>query len=209
MSETPLFDFKEFPVLETERLVLREIVLADADALMRIRGDYAVTRLNIGAAYISVEQARSLVRRMAQLYQVRKELRWGITLKEQGGATGSTDAPVVGMVGFNYWDRRDRRGSVGFDLARAYWGRGIMREALREAVLPFGFARMGLNRIEAETSTENAASIRLLEALGFAREGCKREQYFDEDAFHDLLLFSLLRRDPAAESLFTPPPPPA
>jgi len=183
------FPFTAFPTLSTGRLYLREMVAADADAIFRIRGDYEVTRLNIGPAYASVDEARALVERMARLYAQGKELRWGIAHREEGDG-----APVVGMIGFNEWNRQDRRASVGFDLARARWGQGIMREALG-AVLRFGFEELGVNRVEADTSAENARSIRLLESLGFVREGCRREQYFDEGAFHDLYLYGLLRRE--------------
>jgi [ribosomal protein S5]-alanine N-acetyltransferase len=186
----PFFDFSIFPTLTTPRLVLREIVPGDAPGIFAIRGDYEVTRYNIGAAYLDLTQAGELIAGMTRQYHEHKELRWGITLKPEVGGDGT----VIGMCGFNYWHRTDRRGSIGFDLARAYWRRGIMREAL-EAILDFGFTHMSLNRIEADASTENTVSIALLERLGFRREGTQREQYFEEGAFHDLALFALLRRE--------------
>jgi hypothetical protein len=54
MTEVRLFDFKEFPVLMTERLCLRQLVAEDAEAVMAIRGDYQVTRYNIGDAYTDI-----------------------------------------------------------------------------------------------------------------------------------------------------------
>jgi ribosomal-protein-alanine N-acetyltransferase len=184
-----VFTFDAFPTLETERLLLRQIVPEDADGIFVIRGDYEVTRLNIGAAYENIERARDLIHNMQRRYNEHTEVRWGVTLKSE-----SPDAPVIGMCGFNYWHMVDRRASVGFDLARAYWQRGIMGEATR-AVLRFGFTQMNLNRIEADASAENIASLRLLESLGFRREGIQREQYFDEGAFHDLILLGLLHRE--------------
>jgi ribosomal-protein-alanine N-acetyltransferase len=181
------FNFETFPILKTERLVLRQLRLDDVDAVFAMRSDYEVTRLNIGSAYTSVEQARALIESILDNYKWGNELRWGITLK-------NGDDTVIGMCGYNYWARHDFRGSVGYDLARAYWGQGIMTEAVR-AVIKFGFERMGLNRIEADASVENEASIRILERLGFQREGIEREQYFEGGEFHDLMLFSLLRRD--------------
>ena len=184
---TPRFDFGSFPTLRTQRLTLREIVLADADAIFGIRSDYAVTRLNIGAAYESREQAVELIESMTTHYAERGELRWGITLRDD-------ERIVVGMCGYNTWHQIDRRASVGFDLARAYWRRGIMREAL-DAVVRFGFEEMALNRIEADASAENIASIELLRSLGFKPEGTQREQYWDDGQFHALHLFGLLRQE--------------
>lgn len=181
-----VFNFTVFPVLETQRLILRELIPEDSEAVFRIRGDYQVTRYNSGAAYERVQQATDLIASIAQGYQSETELRWGITLKEEG--------VVIGMCGFNYWMRRDYRASVGYDLAHAYWGKGIMSEAMG-AVVKFGFERMRLNRIEADADGRNGASRRVLEKVGFQVEGLQRQQFFEHGEFHDLVLFSLLRQD--------------
>ncbi len=181
-----LFDFAEFPILQTQSLILREIVPADAEAIFRVRGDYEVVQYNGGVPYNRVEQAHELIESIAKTYREKREIRWGITLKDSD--------TVIGMCGYNYWSRQDQRASIGYDLARAFWGQGIMPEALR-AVIRFGIERMWLNRIEADASAENAASIRVLHKLGFQEEGVQREQYYENGAFHDLVLFSLLRRD--------------
>lgn len=183
---TDLFDFAKFPTLQTQRLILREITSDDALDVFQIRSDYQVTRYNTGSPYTTIEQARRLIESIRNGYKNEDELRWGITFKGVGR--------VIGMVGFNYWHRRDRRASVGYDLAREHWGQGIMSEALR-AVIHFGFTRMDLNRIEADCTVENEASARLLLRLGFQPEGLQREQYYEEDRFWDLQLFSLLRRE--------------
>ncbi len=181
-----LFNFTTFPILTTERLILRELIPADAEAVFRIRGDYEVTRYNSGAAYERIDQAADLIAAIAQGYQNEMELRWGITF--------SGDDTVIGMCGFNYWMRRDYRASVGYDLARAYWGQGVMTEAMR-AVIGFGFERMKLNRIEADADGRNTASHRVLEKIGFRVEGVQRQQFFEAGDFHDLVLFSLLRQE--------------
>ncbi len=185
MTETRLFDFSEFPVLETERLILRELVEADAEAIMAIRGDYEVTRYNIGEAYRDIAQARGLISNISRMFEHESSMYWGITLRPLN--------TVIGMIGYNYWNRIDHRASVGFDLARAYWGQGIMPEALR-SVLQFGFERMDLNRVEADASVYNLQSQRALQKVGFRQEGHLREQYHESDSYHDLLLFALLKR---------------
>jgi [ribosomal protein S5]-alanine N-acetyltransferase len=191
-NQTALFDFSDFPVLLTERLRLREIHPEDAEAIFAIRGDYEVTKYNTGAAYTHVRQAADLIDAMTRLYDERREIRWGITLKTDPAET------VIGMCGYNYWDRTDHRGSIGFDLARAYWRQGIMSEAV-QAVVAFGFLEMGLNRVEADASIYNQASIQLLKSVGFTQEGVQREQYYESGAHHDLVLFALLRREWAAD----------
>ena len=181
----PDYDFKTFPTLETPRLILRELLETDTDAVFMIRGDIEVTRHNIGAAYTDVEQARELIRNIKWNYPDLYELRWGIALKDD-------PAWVIGMCGYNYWIRKDERASIGYDLAQAYWGQGIMTEALR-AIIRFGFDHMKLHRVEADVSADNPASMRVLEKLGFKFEGRLREQYWDWGDYHDLLLYALLQ----------------
>jgi [ribosomal protein S5]-alanine N-acetyltransferase len=181
-----IFDFETFPLLETPRLILRQIVAEDAEAIFAIRGDYEVTRLNTGPAYPDMMHAVKLINALREGFGMKDELRWGITRRGED--------VVIGMAGYNYWARADNRAQVGYDLARAAWGQGIMPEALH-AVIQFGWQRMGLNRIEADCSADNAASIRVLEKIGFQREGCQRDQYLEEDGYHDLLLWGLLKRE--------------
>ncbi|MBZ0304280.1 MAG: GNAT family N-acetyltransferase [Anaerolineae bacterium] len=183
---TDLFDFSTFPTLQTERLILRDITLDDVIGVYHIRSDYQVTRYNSGAPYTHIDQARRLIQAIRDGYTDKNELRWGITQKNGNDR-------VIGMCGFNYWHRKDQRASVGYDLARASWGQGIMSETLR-AVIAFGFEQMQLNRIEADCTVENEASSRLLLHLGFQPEGLQREQYYEEGRFWDLRLFALLRR---------------
>jgi ribosomal-protein-alanine N-acetyltransferase len=141
---------------------------------------------NTGLAYDRIDQARDLIQAIHAGYVDGAELRWGITLK---------DSPtVIGMCGFNYWVRHDQRASIGYDLARAYWGQGLMTEAVR-AMVDFGFGYMNLNRIEADADGRNPASARVLHKVGFHDEGVQREQFFENGRFYDLHLFALLRRE--------------
>lgn len=188
---TEAFNFGPFPKLSTPRLYLRELTLDDAAAVFRIRSDYEVTRYNTGLAYERLDQARDLIQAIHAGYVDGSELRWGITLKH--------DPTVIGMCGYNYWVRHDRRGSIGYDLARVYWGQGLMTEAVR-AIVEFGFDNMNLNRIEADADGRNPASGRVLQKVGFHLEGIQHEQFYENGGFYDLHLFAVLRREYFAKS---------
>lgn len=177
-----------FPQLQTPRLLLREIVDADAPALLRIHGDGAHMRW-FGADPIStLEQAQQLVALFASWRrQPNPGTRWGLALREAPGQ-------LVGSCGLFAWNRAWRKCSSGYEIAPELQGRGLMREALT-AVYDWGFAEMGLNRIEAQVHEGNAASIALLESLGFQREGCLREVAYWGGAHHDLLQYGLLASD--------------
>jgi len=79
-------------------------------------------------------------------------------------------------------------------LAKQYWHRGIMTEAL-DTILQFGLHKMALNRVTGLVTPENVASIKLIEKFGYREEGLLREYRFFEGKFYDLKIFSLLKKD--------------
>jgi ribosomal-protein-alanine N-acetyltransferase len=178
--------FSSFPVLTTRRLVLRELVPEDAADLFRFRSDAEEQRYN-AVPLRTVSEALALIDDLRAAYAARRQLQWGLTLRE---------APrVIGLLGFIAWERGHRRAEIGYDLARPLWGRGLGTEAVG-ALVRFGFERLGLNRIEAQTIVDNLASVRLLERLGFRREGVRREYSLEEDGrFHGGAIYGLLRRE--------------
>jgi ribosomal-protein-alanine N-acetyltransferase len=186
-----LFDLENFPRLQTGRLLLREITPEDAPAVFAFRSDPQVQRYN-GGVLTRLDQASDLIAQMAAGYRQQTMLEWGVTL--QGG-----DDAVLGIFGYANWSRIHRHAEIGYCLARAYWRQGIAWEALN-ALIAFGFSGMDLNRIYACVRVANVASLRLLEKLGFLREGVLREELWEEGAFQDEALYALLRREyPAAD----------
>mmetsp|Transcript_21790 Transcript_21790/g.36445 ORF Transcript_21790/g.36445 Transcript_21790/m.36445 type:complete len:202 (-) Transcript_21790:2991-3596(-) len=190
-----MFEFKAFPVIKTPRLILRAFRPSDVGAIFAIRSDYEVTKYNSGEAYTSEHQAAELIESTLLRYVEKKSIYWAITLND------SNEDFVIGQIGYNSWDQTDHRAEIGFDLNRKYWKKGIMNEAIT-AVITFGFIEMNLNRIEAQVSTYNASSKRLLVKVSFLHEGTQREQYFERGAYHDLDIFALLKRDWDIEKQF-------
>lgn len=180
-------DLTAFPALATERLWLREIVDADAPALFAIHGNAQVMRWFGSDPLADETAALMLVRTFAGWRKlVNPGTRWGLQLKAQGG--------LIGSCGLFSWNRQWRKCTVGYELAPAATGQGLMTEALR-AILNWGFTQMQVNRIDAQIHPENARSIRLAVKLGFAEEGRLREIAYWGGQHHDMLQFSLLRRD--------------
>lgn len=177
-------DSSNFPSLGAERLWLREIVDADAPALLALHGPSEHMQWFGNEPLTDLEGARQMVRTFAGWRQLANPgTRWGIELKTAPG--------LVGSCGLFAWNRNWRKCSIGYELAAPVCGQGLMREAL-EAVIDWGFVHMGLNRIEAQVHELNAASLKLLERLGFVPEGRLREVGYWGGRHHDLLQFSLL-----------------
>ena len=93
---------------------------------------------------------------------------------------------------------------LGYQVAQAHEGQGLMAEALR-ATNAFMFGRMRLHRIMANFRPENARSRQLLQRLGFAEEGLARDYLFIDGAWRDHVLTSLL--NPAYRDEWLVPPP--
>jgi [ribosomal protein S5]-alanine N-acetyltransferase len=154
-----------FPVLVTPRLVLREVTLEDAGWYLRHFSYPEVVHGQGYAAPADIDAAREEIRRyFVDLYADGAGIRWGLAHRE-------APAELIGSAGFYRWTRDAiPRAELGYDLAPSAWGRGLMGETLG-AVLRYGRDRMGLVRVEATVLTDNARSIRILERLGFVREG--------------------------------------
>ena len=164
MSSTSTWQI--FPKLETERLVLREIVPADVEDIYSIFSDEETMQYWSSRPYKSVDQAGRLIESIAQQVQEGTGIHWAITLRGDGR--------LVGKCGFNEWRKAHRRGDVSYVVARDLWGKGLVSEALR-AVLDYGFSHMNLHSVEAGVTPGNTASTRMLEKLGFCLEGHLRE----------------------------------
>lgn len=177
-----------FPLLMTDRLVLRQITADDAPFWLRNFSAPEVVEFTAWEAPRDLEAAKAEIERFCTL-PMREEtgIRWGITLR------GSDD--LVGTLGYHGWVKgRDRRARMGYDLLAEFRGKGIMTEAMGVA-LAYGFKTMALNRVEVLVDPRNTPSIRLVERLGFRRDAHLRQSTHFRETFQDDLVFSLLARE--------------
>ena len=174
------------PCLSTERLELRALRPDDAAAVYGLRSDAANLRFWSAPPYEDVAQARDFIRGVQQPAEDATSLQWGFTLR---GA-----AEVIGTVALVRIDRSNGRAEVGFLLGRPHQGRGLAAEAV-SAVLAHAFDSMGLRRVEADIDPDNTPSLRLVERLGFQREGLLRERWCVAGQVTDTVFLGLLRRE--------------
>jgi ribosomal-protein-alanine N-acetyltransferase len=184
--------FDTFPVLETERLVLRQIRPYDAAALFDCFSNKEVTRYYNFPAFTRIEQAQGIIEHMLTSYSERRTIRWAITRRE--------DNLFLGTCGFTGWKWHFFSGQIGYELARPFWRQGVMTEALT-AVIHLAFTQLHLNRIEALVMPDNIPSLSLLEKLRFQNEGLLRQSGYWENQFHDLTMMALLKQDSALQEI--------
>ncbi|WP_456273562.1 GNAT family N-acetyltransferase [Bacillus sp. AK031] len=178
--------FNQFPVLETERLILREIKRDDAKSIFKNFSDDRVTEYYDLETFKNLSQAEALIEKLADGYHTTNQIRWAITIK-------SSDE-LIGTCGFHAIEKEHYKVETGYELNPEYWGRGIMSEALK-AIFSFAFREMEVNRIEAFYDPENDKSKNVLEKCGFLYEGTQRKRFFEKGKFVDASISALLKED--------------
>src|ERR1022692_151716 len=181
--------FGDPPVLRTERLVLRQVTGSDGEGQFGIFAEDQVTEHYAWDTFADIAQGHALAVRTAEQFRRREAVRWGLVLP------GS--AQIIGTCGYTRWSQQNHFAVIGYDLARRYWRRGLMSEAVA-AVLRFGFEQVALHRVEATVLTGNAASAALLDRAGFQREGVLRGRALHRGTFRDVQMFGLNDADWAA-----------
>ncbi|ASS76247.1 hypothetical protein CIG75_15720 [Tumebacillus algifaecis] len=177
---------KEVPLLETERFRLRDLQDRDVEDFFANFSDEETMRYFGMAALTEQAQAVKMMKGMEEGRQENSAIRWAIARRE--------DDRLIGTIGFHNWSVKSFRAEVGYEINRAYWGQGVATEVLR-AVLKCGYEEMGLNRIEAIVIPENLASFRVLEKVGFKKEGLLQEYMHYNDRYHDAVILALLKRE--------------
>ncbi|HKK78896.1 MAG TPA: GNAT family N-acetyltransferase, partial [Phaeodactylibacter sp.] len=101
---------------------------------------------------------------------------------------------IAGVAGLVRVDYRHHEAELGYWLAEPLQGRGIVSKSCA-ALLRYAFADLCLNRVVLKTMRDNQASRAVAQRLGFVHEGRLREAFFYQDSYHDLELYSILRKD--------------
>lgn len=105
------------------------------------------------------------------------------------------DGRLAGSIGlFCGTDVYRKSAELGYWLGKAFWGRGVMTEAVRQ-ICREGFSRFDIARIYAEPFARNTGSRRVLEKNGFSLEGTLRQGVYKEDMLQDYCIYALLRED--------------
>lgn len=175
---------------ETARLTMRRQRVADAPALFEAYRDVELMRYWSSAPHGSVEETRAYLDPREDHQDWRG---WSITLKGDDKAIGTLAATT----------RRPGVAEIGYLLVREHWSRGYAREAVK-ALIDLLFAE-GHRRVFADTDPDNAASIAMLEQLGFKREGLLRQEWETHIGVRDTLLLGLLRDEWPAREAIVPP----
>jgi [ribosomal protein S5]-alanine N-acetyltransferase len=173
------------PVLSTPRLRLRQFRAEDTDAMHECYSNPEAMRFwnhPLHTKRIETERAvRSYIDCTPSYYRI-----WA-------AADAETDR-CLGLVNYHNGHIRSKRVAIGYIIDPARQRQGLATEAV-SAMLDFCFGELGLHRVQAFIHPDNAASLRLVEKLGFRREGLLRDNLRVGDAWRDDVLYALLETD--------------
>lgn len=182
MSQMPL----PSPTLHTERLALRGFQSTDAEALFALHTNARVLRYWDSPPWEDYSRTERFLATCSQIEAEGSGARLAAELLSEG--------TFIGWCSVTRWNPTYRSASLGYCFDETTWGHGYATEAVT-ALLEWSFDTLDLNRIQAETDTRNHASVRVLEKLGFVREGTLREDCVVNGDVSDSHVYGLLRRE--------------
>ena len=150
--------FTPFPILKTERLTLRQLLINDEQEIFTLRSDSEINKYLDRQVSITIDDARNFINRVNENVIKNDSIYWAITLNDRNIMVGT-----ICLFGFS--DEIDNC-EIGYELLSNFQGQGIMKEA-SEKVIDFAFNTIKVQKIEAFLHRDNQSSINLLEKLSF------------------------------------------
>ncbi|XP_038720150.1 uncharacterized N-acetyltransferase YoaA-like [Tripterygium wilfordii] len=173
-----------WPVLmDSSRVTLRPFKLSDVDDFLKWVSDDRVTRDVRLNTMTSQEEALAYLEKVAIPHPWHRSI--------------CVDDRSIGCISIKpeYGEEDECRAQVGYALATEYWGQGIATMVLKTAVSKVFHEMPGLVRLQAFVDVENKGSQRVLEKVGFAKEGLLRKYGYCTGKIRDVIIYSLLATD--------------
>ncbi len=141
--ESLFIKLAKYPIIETERLVLRPVTLDDAEAMFEYASDKENTRYTFPTNQ--------------SLDETKNNIGWGIELKSTG--------EFIGTIDLHKMDTVLKKAAIGYIINQKYWNQGLTTEANR-AVIELAFEKIGMNKLDAFHDKDNPASGKVMEKSG-------------------------------------------
>lgn len=173
-------------ILKTDRLIIRLAVLGDEEAIYSYRSDFIENKYQ-GWLPGSVEEVRDYIKNMPTMLDVADVyFQFAIILKEENR--------LIGDMGIIFTGHEGMQAELGCTLHKDFQGNGYATEALSRMV-DFLFRTLNKHRLVASIDPGNTASIRLIERLGFRREGHFKESYYLRGEWTDDVVYAMLHKE--------------
>ena len=150
--------FRPFPILTTERLILRQLVIGDEQEIFILRSHTEINKYLDRQISNTIDDARNFINKVNENINKSDSLYWAITLSDKNILVGT-----ICLFGFS---DENYKCEIGYELLTTFQGQGIMKEAV-EKVVDYAFNTIKVKKIEAFLHRDNQSSIKLLEKFSF------------------------------------------
>lgn len=169
--------FTPFPVLKTERLTLRQLVINDEQEIFSLRSDIEINKYLDRQIANTIDDARNFINNVNENISKNDSLYWAITF-------GNKNILVGTICLFSFSEENDKC-EIGYELLTHFQGQGIMKEAVQK-VIDYAFNTIKVQKIDAVFHRNNQSSIKLLEKFSF-----RDSNEFDK-TYPDLICYHLI-----------------
>jgi len=173
-----------FPVLKTERLVLRPFALSDAKDVQRLAGNknVAATAGTIPHPYLD-GVAEEWIAKHQELFEKNVSVTWAVTFNNE----------LVGCVSLII-SKAHNRAEIGYWVAEDSWNKGYCSEASKAAV-QYGFEKLNLIKVTSRHMSDNPGSGKVMIKIGMEKEGYLKKELLKNGAYKDMVVYGLLKEN--------------
>jgi [ribosomal protein S5]-alanine N-acetyltransferase len=179
-------NFNPFPILATERLVLRRIDNEDIEVVFELRSNPETMQFIPRDLQKTTQDTLKHIAEIENTIQKNEGINWAITFKD--------NPKMIGIIGFYRIKPENHRSEIGYMLLQEFQGKGVITEAIL-GVLRYGFNILNFNSIEAIIDPRNIASECVLQKNGFVKEAHILQNVFHNGQFLDSVTYSLLKKN--------------
>lgn len=170
--------------LESERLLIRRLTMADDEAIHSYGKDERVAHGASFPQHKDIEDARTFIRTVIEHYEKSEPSSYGVILRKENS--------LIGGIGLPMHDKANNKAEIGYAFAPWQWSNGYATEAA-QMLIDHLFTDTDVERVEARCKTLNTASARVMEKIGMTYEGTLRKHSFYNGAYYDMKFYSILR----------------
>ena len=178
-------NFTPFPILETERLLLRRLDNSDIRNVYAMRSNPETMKYIPRPLVTNDEEALQHIAAINEKIDNNEGINWAVALK------GAPDC--IGIMGLYRIQKEHYRAEIGYMILPEFNGKGIVTEAVGR-IMQYGFEVLKLHSMEGVIDPDNIASAKVLEKNGFVKEAHFKENEFYDGKFLDTVVYSRLQK---------------
>lgn len=173
----------EFPIIKTERLLLRQFKENDLQNVFKGLSNPDIIKY-YGISFDSLEATKEQIDWFAQLEKSETGIWWAVCSLD--------NKTFYGAGGLNSLNKEHKKAEIGFWLLTDFWGQGIMTEAM-PIICNYGFNNLGLHRIEGFVDSDNINCKKAMSKLNFQYEGTMRDCEMKDNKFISLDIYAIIK----------------